>query len=262
MNRAVWQFISILVITFFIITIYSLSEKSITLFGYELKKSGIKDFLWGEAVETQGFAEMSSLALKPDKDTVVTDTSSQRILLIGDSMLEGLMLRLRDYVAYNKHDMKSVIWYSSSTLWYGTSDTLSYYIKQYKPSYVMLVLGANELFISDIKNKRLKYVKRIIAQMDTLPFVWIGPPNWKDDTGINELILSNVGEKRYFPSKNLTYRRTSDGAHPTKASARVWMDSIATWIETRSAYRIRLMQPPKSARYKNSPNATLLQPKK
>lgn len=262
MTRSVWQFISILVITFALITFYSFREQPVEIFSYELKQSGIKDFMWGDPIETLAFAEMQSLQTLNEKDTVITDTTAQRILLIGDSMLEGLMLRLRDYAAYNGHDMKSVIWYSSSTLWYGTSDTLAYYIKQYKPTYVMLVLGANELFIGDIKNKRLKYVKRIVAQMDTVPYVWVGPPNWKDDTGINELILANVGEKRYFPSKDLSYDRASDGAHPTRASARVWMDSVAQWVRSKSAYRIKLDTPPDSLRFKGSPNATLLQPKK
>jgi hypothetical protein len=262
MNRSVWEFISILIITFGLIVFYSFRHQPISVMDYDIKQSGVKDYLWGEALEVPAFAEQESLKSLSERDTVITDTSSQRILLIGDSMLEGLMLRLRDYAEYNEHDMKSVIWYSSSTLWYGTSDTLSYFINEYEPTYVMLVLGANELFISDIKNKRLKYVRRIISQVDTLPYVWIGPPNWKDDTGINELILSNTGERRYFPSKDLTYNRTSDGAHPTRSSAAEWMDSVAVWIQTKGAYRFDLEVPPDSIRYRSSPNATLLQPKK
>lgn len=234
----------------------------ISLFGIELKQSGIKEFVQGEPIPTEQFAEFEFLKPAGNKDTVISDTSKQRILLIGDSMLEGFMLRMRDYTEYNQHDLKTVIWYSSSSLWYGTSDTLSHFIKQYKPTYVMLVLGANELFIRDIKNKRLRYVQRIIAQMDPLPFIWIGPPNWKDDTGINELILSNTGEKRYFPSKDLSYDRTSDGAHPTHKSAANWMDSVAQWVENKSAYRIVMDRPPDSLHFKSSPHATLLQPKK
>ncbi len=184
----------------------------------------------------------------------------QRILLIGDSMLEGLMRRLKDYTAYNNHKIKTVIWYSSSTKWYGNSDTLKYYINQFKPTYVFLVLGANELFISDIIKKRQKFVNHIKKQLVGVKYIWIGPPNWKDDTGINKLILKNVGAKRYFPSKNLSYRRTSDGAHPTRSSAAAWMDSVAVWVMKESMYPIMLAKPKKKA--KISANVTILQPMK
>ena len=251
-----------LVIAFALIIFYSFQQQPIKIYDLEIKQAGIKNFVWGDPIPTDAFTEFSIFNPTNKKDTVITDTAKQRILLIGDSMLEGLMLRMRDYAAYNGHDLKTVIWYSSSSLWYGTSDTISHFINKYKPTYVMLVLGANELFIRDIKNKRLRYVKRIISQMDTLPYVWVGPPNWKDDTGINDLILNNVGNTKYYPSKDLSYDRTSDGAHPTHKSAALWMDSVATWVQTESSYRINLHRPPDTVRYRQSPNATLLQPKK
>ncbi len=260
-TKSLWQFISILAITLLTLTIYSFSPKEIDVYGVSIKKTSIKDFLFTvDTLDVLGFNNLQHLSDTTDKEEIVTDTSSQKILLIGDSMLEGLMLRLRDYTAFNGHEMKSVIWYSSSSLWYGTSDTLSHFIKQYKPTYVMLVLGANELFVGNIKTKRAKYVKRIIAQIDTIPYIWVGPPNWKDDTGINDLIIDAAGKYQYFPSKDLSYKRYKDGAHPTHASAVLWMDSIAKFITTKSNYRIKLDFPDK--RYKISPNATLLQPKK
>jgi hypothetical protein len=193
-----------------------------------------------------------------DKQQDTIDTTSQKILLIGDSMLEGLMPRLKDYTAHNHHDLKTVIWYSSSTAYFGRSDTLKYFIKQYKPTYIMLVLGANELFVSDIIRKRKPFVKHILNQIDTINYVWIGPPNWKDDTGINDLILSSVGKRHYFPSKNLTYQRTRDGAHPTRSSSSVWMDSIAVWVMRDSQHPIKLEKPLK--KNNKSGNVTLLQP--
>ncbi len=249
-------------IVFLLFAAYSFSNFDIKIYGVNLKKTELKSFLMNrDTIETLKINNLSHLSDTIDqKHEIVNDTTAQRILLIGDSMLEGLMLRLRDYTSFNGHDMKSVIWYSSQTYWFGSSDTLKYFINQYKPTYVMLVIGANELFVADIKNKRNKYVQRIIKQLDTIPYIWVGPPNWKDDTGINDLILSNAGKFRYFPSKDLTYKRTKDGAHPTHESAVVWMDSIASFIINKSDYRIKLNFPDK--RYKVSPNATLIQPLK
>lgn len=252
--KPVWKLILLLVITFIIIALYSFSSETLKLGNIEIKKSGIKEFIVGDTVPVPilGIYKHGNIQ-QPEMDS-----TKQKILLIGDSMLEQLRWRCRDYVIHNGHEMKSVIWYSAQSKWYGKSDTLTYYINQYDPTYIILVLGANELFVSDIIKKRNKYAKRIVQQMDTIPYIWVGPPNWKDDTGINEMIVRNVGKRRYFPSKNLKYRRYADGAHPKPESAAMWMDSIAVWIMNKSAYPIVLDEPDK--KYKGSPNTTILQP--
>ncbi len=254
----IWKVIGMLLITATLLTAYSFADYEIEIRGVKLKKTPIKEFILG--IPEYPYAKVLSRRDTISKKEIQQqqDTSSQRILLIGDSMLEGLMLRLKDYVEHNNHTLKTVIWYSSSTQWYGSSDTLKHFINKYKPTYLMLVLGANELFVDNIIRKRTKNVKHIINQIDTLNYVWIGPPNWKDDTGINQMILNNVGSMRYFPSKNLNFKRTSDGAHPTKASAAAWMDSIAVWIETKSFQPIKLKKPLKKS--KRSANVTILQP--
>lgn len=247
-----------LVITGSLLTAYSFSSDDIKIGHIELKKTRIKEFFLGipENQYAKALSRRDTLVGKEEQQP--KDTTSQRILLIGDSMLEGLMIRMKDYVAQNDHDLKTVIWYSSSTLWYGSSDTLAYFINEYKPTYIMLVLGANELFVSDIIRKRSRNVRHILKQIGDINYVWVGPPNWKDDTGINEMILDNVGVLHYFPSKNLNYKRTGDGAHPTKASAAEWMDSIAVWIEKKSFKPIRMEKPLQRA--KTTANVTILQP--
>lgn len=241
-----------------VLTIYSFSGFNIKIGKFELKKSDIKFALMGDTVKPVGMLAISVDTVR--QTPAPMDTTSQRILLIGDSMLEGLMLRMRDYTEFNHHELQPVIWYSSQSEWYGKYDTLRYFIKKYKPTYVMLVLGANELFVPNIMAKRDKYVKRLLSQMDTVRYIWIGPPNWKDDTGINDMILRNVGERRYFPSKKLTYKRFKDGAHPTHESAAMWMDSIASFVMTKSMFPIRLNKP--TEKRKKYPSPILLQPLK
>lgn len=249
----------LLLLTALLLTLYSFADLNLEIGGIKIKKTRIKEFLmdipeypYGKPIMQEDWKITKKSVQQP------MDSSSQKILLIGDSMLEGLMLRMKDYTAHNHHELKTVIWYSSSTEYFGRSDTLRYFINQYKPSYVMLVLGANELFITDIIRKRKPYVRHILQQIDTLNYVWIGPPNWKDDTGINQLILNSVGKSRYFPSKNLTYQRTSDGAHPTKSSSAIWMDSVAVWIMRDSQKPILMNLPDK--KNTKSGNVTILQP--
>lgn len=255
--KGIIQLISFLVITFVLLSIYSFTDYELKIAGIELKKSNIKNFILGIPDNNIGKTLTRLDTIKKKNEM---DTTAQRILLIGDSMLEHLSQRMKDYTYFNGHELKTVIWYSAQTKWYGSSDTLSYFIKKFKPTYVFLVLGANELFVRDIIKKRTKYVKNILQQLDTVKYVWVGPPNWKDDTGINTMILRNVGNDRYFPSKNLNYKRTRDGAHPTTASAAMWMDSIAVWVMNESRYPI-LMKTPKN-KSKKSAHLTLLQPLK
>ncbi len=249
-----YQILLIIAVAALALTSYSFCRTKLTVGGTEIKKSGIEEFVMGDSVVPTIMGVYES----EYKPRTGVDTSKQKILLIGDSMLEQFRWRLRDYCRENGHEMASVIWYSSQTEWYGTSDTLAYYIRKEKPTYIMLILGANELFVSDIINKRTPYVEHILEQIGDIPYIWVGPPNWKPDTGINEMIVKHVGVRRYFPSKDLTFKRYADGAHPRPESAFAWCDSVAKFVMNQSRYPI-LLNPP-TQKYTSSPNTTILQP--
>lgn len=227
--------LALLVISLAIITAYSFSDSPLTL---GIKRSGIAAYLKGDTIV------LAVLIPPPSADSVsMVDTTPQSILLIGDSMLEGLSPRFQDYAQQNGHEFNSVLWYSSTTKYFGECDTLSYFIRKYHPTFILLSIGANELFVRDIKTERSGFVAHILQEIDTIPYVWIGPPNWREDTGINELIVEHVGAKHYYPSKRLQFERTKDGAHPTHQSSALWVDSVARWIMDSSAHRIVLNQP-------------------
>ncbi len=217
-----------------------------SVFGVEIKNSGIAKKLTAVTPADTASSQAASvsdneIAAEPEK--IETDTASQNILIIGDSMLEGLNPRLAAYADKNGHTLHSVIWYSSTSKYFGESDTLKYYIRKYNPSFIFLSLGGNELFVRDIIEKREGYVKKIIADIGNIPYVWIGPPNWKDDTGINELVQRNVPDGNFFLSNGMHFDRQKDGAHPTHASAALWMDSIARWMPLHGAHPIRMELP-------------------
>lgn len=105
------------------------------------------------------------------------DTTKKNILFIGDSMLERLSPRIAAYAEENEHQMNTVIWYGSSTEVWATSGRVKECIRKYRPDYIIISLGGNELFITDIIARRTKYVKQIVADFAGIPYVWIGPPN-------------------------------------------------------------------------------------
>lgn len=175
------------------------------------------------------------------------DSTKYRILFFGDSMLEGLAKRMCDYTMENGYDLTSVIWYSSSTKLWAETDTLQYFLDRVKPHYVVLCLGSNELFVRDL-DKRDRYIGRLVDKLSGYPFVWISPPNWKDDTGINQLIINHVGMGRYFDSRHLELERASDHAHPTHTAAALWMDTVAVWMSSSQAQHPLRMDKPTVSR--------------
>ena len=79
-------------------------------------------------------------------------------------MVEGLSRRLGDYAGENGHKLYTVIWYSSTTERWGTTQTLEHFIAEYKPTYVLICLGSNELFINDLAN-RTQYVQQLVKKI-------------------------------------------------------------------------------------------------
>lgn len=165
------------------------------------------------------------------------DTASQKILLIGDSMADGLDVFLSKYAEYNHHEYRKLSICSSTILFWGNSDTLRKTVNRYKPTYLIISLGSNELFNTYLDHYPT-YIQSIEKQASDIEFVWIGPPNWKKDAGLNDTIEHQIGKERYFASKNLTLERGEDKIHPTLKGFSQWTDSVAKWLMTGCAHKI------------------------
>ncbi len=209
----------------------------------------------------KSFAQPRALVFENRKELTKykVDTASQNILLIGDSMSKWLRYRLQDYCEANGHKLSTVTWVSGNTMWFAQTDTLKYYLNKYAATYVILVLGSNELFIKNIAEKRAKFVDVIVKDLSDVKWVWIGPPNWKSDSGINKMLSDKLGKDRFFLSKNLKFQRQKDGMHPTVKSCAMWVDSITNWITKTSRSRILLDYPVKK-RQVLKPEALVLKP--
>jgi len=171
------------------------------------------------------------------------DTTSQKILLIGDSMAHFLEYRLNDYCEENNHLFYVVSWVSGTTEVFANTDTITYFIDKYDPTYIIFVIGSNEMFVKN-PNERSDFVYKIVEKFGKLKNIWVGPPNWKADTGINEMLVSTLGSKKFFMSKTLKFERKSSGdVHPSHKSSAMWMDSIASWIVNKSDFPIILNYP-------------------
>ncbi len=238
----------LLVAAFVIIFTLSCFDSTPSILGYSPKPSEMANSI----LRGNTHDEATSLCDDTDTDsvsgspaTVPVDTATQTLLFIGDSMLDGLSPRLAAYANASGHKLYSVTWYSSSSKAWAESGKLKEYIGRIKPTFVFICLGANELNIKDIRSKRKEFVAKIISDIDTIPYLWIGPPNWKKDTGINDLIAESAARGGYFKSDGMEFERRKDGAHPTAASAILWMDSVVRWMPEHSFHPIRFDTPDK-----------------
>jgi hypothetical protein len=264
MSKAHAQAVAMLIVVLGSLAAYSFSDFTLSVASIALKKNRIKAFIQPAESESTQLASSSwlkgrvgnkanSIGLPP----AGADTAKHRILLFGDSMLEQLMFRMKDYTEANGHAFQPVIWYGSSTKLWGSCDTLAFYIKKFKPDYIICCLGGNELFIRNIVEERTPYVQSILRQIGNIKYFWLGPPNWKKDTGINSLIKSQVLPGCYYPSMNLKLARKHDGAHPTRQASTQWMDCLAVWMRSPNCrFRIKMETPAQKAHA--TPNAILL----
>jgi hypothetical protein len=156
---------------------------------------------------------------------------NEKILLIGDSQLEGLRIPIYGYCINNNYQLVStVMWYGSSTKEWGNTDTLDFFIKKYQPSIVVFAIGLNELFVTDL-SERKTYIDNIVNKFKKfgLKYFWIGPAAWTKDKGIINLMKKQVGDP-FYSSHLLKLDRASDKRHPSRKAARIWFDSVAAYM--------------------------------
>lgn len=244
MNKPYWGLWSLLLAAIAFFVILSFWQDGIRVGGLDIKTASfVRDMTNPTSDKHKAASDTLEGAEGAESWRAPMDTTAKNILFIGDSMLEGLAPRLAKYCEKNGHTLVEVIWYSSSTLCWGQTARLTELINKYHPNYIFVCLGANELYVPDIKNARRPYLKKMLAEMGDIPYVWIGPPNWDEDTGINDLLNQELGKGCFYLSANDKFERSRDGAHPTRASAHKWMDRVVKWIDANGAHPFRLDDP-------------------
>lgn len=167
----------------------------------------------------------------------------KRVLLIGDSQLENIRNPIRKRLMDNNYQLvASVIWYGSSTKQWANSDTLAYYVAKYKPDFVLIALGLNELFVNDL-DKRTAYAGQIKRKLEVaqMPYYFIGPAAWVKDKGITAVLQNTFGEL-FYPSHLLTLERAADGRHPSKNGGVKWIEQVAKQISSKGILNLAVVK--------------------
>ena len=217
---------------------YSNSDKSFELLGETLKKS--LELQWKKESK-------SSVPLKKPITLTPPNYSPdrKRILLVGDSEAEGLMYPLNDYCQNSGHELlKAVVWYSASDMTYAANDTLKNEIAKVKPDYIIMVIGLNQIFQQSFEST-IKAVATIKKTFGNIPYTWVGPANWVDDKGINDVYETQNDPGTFFLSKNVVMGRGKDGRHPDLNGYYIWMEALSKWLKTDAKWKLNMNKPPK-----------------
>lgn len=236
---------ALLAVSLLIISVISFLD-DIYVLGIKIKKAPIYQALTEsfESSEQKEIKERVRLQLAAEKSKAVdapVDSAPQKFLIFGDSMSENIALRLAAYALQNGHTLKTVNWDSSGTRIWANTDTLDFYIKKYKPTFVFVTLGSNESFAKNVDNFR-PYVRSIIDKIGDIPFVWIGPPSFKEEHGFNDMLLEELPRGTFFRASDLELERRKDKIHPTVKAAAYEVDSLVKWMK-HSAHPILMDYP-------------------
>ena len=183
---------------------------------------------------------------QPEIAARAVDTTPQRILLFGDSMVPVLVPRLADYCLENGHQLFPATWYGSTIIYWAWQDKLDKLLVEHKPTMVIAVLGSSELTVRDVSECG-PFIQLIARKVAPRKFLWIGPPNWRADTGVNALIEASLGSDQFFRSADLQLLRRSDAIHPSEAAGQIWVDAFVRWTTEKSSFPIVMAPPTRKA---------------
>ena len=182
-----------------------------------------------DAVATKEGLEPGShdAAAAPAPVTVAPPKVYRTVVHTGDSMVGGGLCKALA-PRFKEEGTKFVrdVWESASISAFDESDRIPTLMKRYDPDLVLLTLGANDVF-NDHPEYMAKHIESIVKKVGHRDCIWIGPPLWKGDKGLVEVIRQHSAPCRFYDSQGLTLQRAGDGIHPTEKGGEVW--AAAFW---------------------------------
>jgi hypothetical protein len=156
--------------------------------------------------------------------------AGKRVLLVGDSMAEGLRPSLQQRVEAAGGRFIGEAWQSSTIIGWEGSGRLREMLERYQPDIVFISLGSNELQARRPEG-RAPLIRRMVAEIGGRPAYWIGPPSWKTDRGLLRVIEENFQAGHFYNASDLQVPRQRDGKHPTLEGFSQWTELIWSWYE-------------------------------
>ncbi len=120
----------------------------------------------------------------------------------------------------------------------------------HNPDLVLITLGANDVFLP-APQRVARNVASIAKKTAGRKCFWIGPPVWKKDTGVVDVIRENCAPCIFYDSSSLKLERRADGIHPDDKGGETWAKAFFDFYKTQpdapsSASAVTLSSPLKA----------------
>lgn len=165
------------------------------------------------------------------------DLKGKVILHAGDSMVGGNGGLAKGLSAYFKgegakfyRDAEVAV----SIRKYAQAPRFRRLLDHFKPDIVILTLGANDVFLP-YPDYYASYVEGVVKAVGERECWWIGPPTWKPDTGIVEVIRQHAGKCKFFDSSHLDIARAKDRIHPNDEGGAEWANQFWAFFRGKPA---------------------------
>jgi lysophospholipase L1-like esterase len=158
--------------------------------------------------------------------------TGKTILHVGDSMVggnQGLTRALEQRFTAEGAKLIRDYKVSESIVSYDHSPKLKSLVEKNRPDIVIITLGTNDVFVP-YPASMAGNVRNIVKRVGATECYWMGPPTWKPDTGIVQVLKDNVAPCKFFDSSNLKLQRSGDGIHPTDRGGAEWATSFWTYF--------------------------------
>lgn len=196
--------------------------------GVRLEIRGASGPIVSGIVSASGGREISFTTWSDGPGAYPLTLAGKTVLLVGDSMAEGLGWTMKGKVENAGGRLIVIPWFSSTTSAWAGEGRLKAEIARYNPDIIFIALGSNEIFLSQ-PELEAPQVRKLVSELGDIPAYWIGPPSWKPDHGIVRVIEDNFIPDRFYNSNDLNVPRRKDGAHPTVEGYATWSDLIWNW---------------------------------
>jgi len=159
------------------------------------------------------------------KNQILQKTHKSKVILIGDSMGQGLSWGFEKYAENYNIQFKSFAKQSTTTKdWYHEAN-LEEEIKKFSPDIILISLGSNEFSGNNIVSKlNIMKLKQKINQ-HCANLIWILPPIEKAKE-YNNIVKEIFTDKMVFDSNQIELPRGKDKIHPTRTGFFQWTDII------------------------------------
>jgi acyl-CoA thioesterase-1 len=167
-------------------------------------------------------------ASSPASPSSPASLAGKVVLHVGDSMVggnQGLTRALEQRFAGDGAKFIRDYKVSESIVSYDHSPKLKELVARHHPDIVIITLGTNDVFVP-YPASMAGNVQNIVKRVGARECYWLGPPTWKPDTGIVQVLRENVAPCKFYDASSLKLQRAGDGIHPTDRGGADWAASF------------------------------------